>query len=124
MTTSLDEFRTRARPTQAQARLPELKTAVQEAVRAAALTGDQNWDFYLRYVEANIKATERQIIVKRDQAASLVLVDEPAAKQAAILAATLTVRAETLRELILLPKWILENGEAAKKLVAELEASV
>ena len=123
MTTSLDDFRTRARPAKAD-RLPELKVAVQEQVRAAALTGHPAWDWYLRHVEANIKATERMIEQKRNQAASLVLVDEPAAKAAAVVAATLAVKLETLSELILLPKWIIENGEAAKKLVAELEASV
>ena len=123
MTTSIDEFRARQRPP-VRDRLPEFKTAVQESVRAAALTGHPAWDFYLRHIEANIKATERMIEVKRNQAAALVLVDEPAAKAAAVVAATLAVKLETLTELILLPKWIIENGEAAAKLVAELEASV
>ncbi len=123
MTTSLDDFRSRQRP-QAPSRAPDLKAAVQESVRAAALTGHPAWDWYLRYVEANIKATERMIELKRNQAAALILVDEPSAKAAAVIAASLAVKLETLNELILLPKWILENGEAAKKLVAELEASV
>ena len=123
MTASLDEYRGRARQAPPE-RLPEFKTAVQESVRAAALTGHPAWDWYLRHIEANIKATEREMERKRDQAAALVLVDEAAAKQAAVLVAALASRAETLREFILLPKWILENGEAAAKLVAELEASV
>ena len=123
MTASLDEYRTRPRPVRAE-RLPELKTAVQEQVRAAALTGHPAWDWYLRHIEANIKATERMIEAKRNQAASLVLIDESAARAAAVLAAGLAVKLETLNELILLPRWIMENGEAAKKLVAELEASV
>jgi len=123
MAASLDEFRQRARPA-SKDRLPEFKTAVQESVRAAALTGHPAWDWYLRHIEANIKATERMIEQKRNQAASLVLVDEAGAKAAAVIAATLAVKLETLRELILLPKWIMENGEAASKLVAEMEASV
>ena len=90
----------------------------------AALTGSAEWDYYLRWVEANIKATERLIETKTAQAAALVLVDETKAKEAAVMVAALTARAETLREVILLPKWIKEQGEAAAKVVAELESSV
>jgi hypothetical protein len=96
----------------------------QEVVRATALTGDPTWDWFLRYIEAHIKACERQIEAKRNQAASLVLVDEAKAKAAAVIVTALESRAETLRELIVLPKWIMENGERASKLVSELEASV
>lgn len=124
MSISLDEFRARVRATpQGQGRIAELKGMAQEAPRMAALTGSAEWDWYLRYVEANIKMCERQIEVKRNQASSLVLVDEPAAKAAAVIATALESRAETLRELILLPKWIMENGEKAAKLVSELEVS-
>lgn len=122
---SLDEFRGRLRATpQAQGRIAELRGMAQEAPRMAALTGSADWDFYLRYVEANIKLCERQIEVKRNQAASLVLVDEPAAKAAAVIATALESRAETLRELILLPRFIIENGAKAAKMVADLEACV
>jgi len=62
--------------------------------------------------------------LKKNQAASLVLVDEEKAKAAAVLATVYQARAETLRELILIPKWIRENGERAAKAVAELEASL
>lgn len=123
MAASLDDYRNRQRPVSKE-RLPEFKTAVQESVRAAALTGHPAWDWYLRMIEANIKATERLILQKRDQAASLVLVDEVKAKAAAVQAATLAVKLETLTELIMLPRWIMDNGEKAAALVAELEASV
>lgn len=121
---SLDEFRTRARQMPRDERINDLRGMAQEVPRMAALTGFPEWDLYLRHIEANIKATERMIEQKRDQAAALVLVDEGKAKHAAVLVATLSARAETLRELILLPKWIIENGKEASKLVAELEASV
>ena len=124
MTASLDEYRTRARPAPRADRLNDLRGLAQEAPRMAALTGSAEWNFYLRYVEANIKATERMIEQRRDQAAALVLVDEAKAKQAAVLVAALSSRAETLRELILIPKWIIENGAEAAKVVAEMEASV
>ena len=125
MSTSLDDFRTRARPSVvSQARALELRGMMQEAPRAAALTGSAEWDHYLRYVEAHIKAAERMAEMKKNQAASLVLVDEEKAKAAAVLATVYQARAETLRELILIPKWIRESGEAAAKEIAELERSV
>ena len=125
MNTSIDEFRTRVRALPAaQNRLNDLRGMAQEAPRMAALTGDPNWDFFARYIEAQIKAAERLIETKRQQAAALVLLDEPKAKAAAVMVTALEARRDTLTELILLPRWILENGEAAKKLVAELEASV
>ena len=125
MSVSLDDFRNRARPAAlSQARALELRGMMQEAPRAAALTGSAEWDHYLRYVEAHIKAAERMAEMKKNQAASLVLVDEEKAKAAAVLATVYQARAETLRELILIPKWIRESGEAAAKAIAELEASV
>jgi len=125
MSTSLDEFRTRVRGTpQGQERLAELRGMAQEVPRMAALTGDPNWDYFVRFIEAHIKACERQIAVKREQASALVLIDEAKAKAAAVIVMALESRAETLREIILLPKWIRENGERASKAVAELEASL
>jgi hypothetical protein len=125
MSTSLDEYRARLRETpQGQSRINELKGMAQEVPRMAALTGDKNWDYYLRFIEAHIKAAERMVEAKREQAAALVLVDEDKAKVAAVLVTVYQTRAETLREMILLPKWIRESGERAQKAVAELEASL
>ena len=126
MTLSIDEYRSRPRAAGAvpEERIAKLSAFVQEAVRATALTGDQNWDTYLRYVEAHIRAAERACEMNKGKAAALVLVDEAAAKSAAVLAATYATRAETLRELIHIPKWIRESGDEAKKKIAELEASL
>lgn len=125
MTISIDEFRSRPREAAlGQSRLNELKGMAQEIPRMAALTGSAEWDYFSRYVEAHIKSCERQIETKRNQAAALVLVDTDKARAAAVIVMTLEAKAETLRELILIPKWIVENGAAAQKLVAELEASL
>lgn len=125
-TANIDEYRHRpgAAPRAPEARVQEMKGAIQEAVRADALTGDPNWDFFLRYIEAHIKAAQRQATIKRDEAAALVLVDEGRAKVAATTVLALEARATALAEVIALPKWIKENGERAKKAVAELEASL
>ena len=125
MTVSLDEFRTRPqRAREIADRLPDLRGLAQEAPRMAALTGSADWDLYLRYVEAHIKAAERMAEAKKNQAAALVLTDDAAARAAAVLAVSHQMRAETLRELIVIPRWIIENGTKAQEKVAELEASV
>ena len=126
MTLSIDDYRNcpRAPASTAAAKLNDLRGLAQEAPRAAALTGSAEWDWYLRFVEAHIKAAERMAEAKKNQAAALVLTDEAKAKDAAVLATVYQTRAETLRELIMIPKWIRESGELARKAVAELEASV
>ena len=119
MTASLDEYRTRLRATpQAQGRINELKGLAQEAPRMAALTGSETWDYYLRIIEAQIKAAEREGQIKRAQAATLVLTDEAKAKAAAVAVAMLEARAQTLREVLLLPRWLKEQGAKAAKLIA------
>ena len=90
----------------------------------AALTGSESWDHFNRYVEAQIKIAEAEILAKRSQAATLVLIDEAKAKAAAVQVTILEARAATLRELILLPRWLIEQGARAGKLVAALEAEV
>ena len=123
MSVSLDDFRNRVRATpQAQGRINELKGLAQEAPRMAALTGSAEWDYFLRFVEAQIKLAEREAEVKRGQAATLILVDEDKAKAAALAYTILQSRAETLREVILLPKWLIEQGGKAADLVAAIEA--
>lgn len=122
---SLDEYRAslRAAP-QGQGRIAELKGMAQEVPRMQALTGSETWDYFNRYLEAQIKMAEREIESKRNQATALVLVDEAKAKQAAVVVAALEARAQTLREVILLPKYLIKQGARAGKLVAALEADI
>lgn len=123
MTASLDEYRTRLRATpQAQGRINELKGLAQEAPRMAALTGSETWDYYLRIIEAQIKAAEREIVVKREQVSALILVDEAKAKAAALVVTIFESRAQTLREVIMLPKWLIEQGAKARETVEAIEA--
>lgn len=123
MTASLDEYRQRLREQpQLRNRVNELKGLAQEVPRMAALTGSETWDHFSRYLEAQIRIAEAEIEVKRNQAASLVLVDEAKAKAAAVIVTALESRAQTLRDVILLPKWLMEQGEKAAELVAQMQA--
>ena len=120
---SLDEYRASLRATpQGQSRLHELKGMAQEAPRMAALTGSESWDHFSRYIEAQVKLAEAEIESSKATAAALVLVDEPKAKLAALKVMVLESRAQTLREVLLLPKFLIEQGARAGKLVAALEA--
>ena len=125
MSASLDEFRARVRAIpQTQGRIAELKGMAQDVPRMAALTGDQNWDYFSRYLEAQIKAAERMIAIEKEKLSSpTVTLHEQMLliKNRIIL---WQVRAETLREGIVLPKHLRDQGERAAKLVAELEASL
>ena len=125
MSASLDEYRARVRATpQAQSRINELEGMVQEVPRMAALTGDANWDYYLRYIEAQIKAAERMIAVEKEKLSSPTVTLH---EQMLLIKNRITIwqsRAETLREVIVLPKYLRDQGERAAKLVDELEASL
>lgn len=125
MSVSLDEFRGRLRTTpQGQERTADLKAMAQEVPRMVALTGDQNWDWFARYLEAQIKAAERMIEIEKEKLASpaVTLHEQMLLIKNKIL--TWQSRVETLREVIALPKYLRDQGERAAKLVAELEASV
>ena len=116
---SIDDFRARLALVPAQQeRASELRGLAQEVVRAEALTGSPEWDWFARYIEAQIKAAEREGQIKRAQAATLVLTDEAKAKAAAVAVAMLEARAQTLREVLLLPRWLKEQGAKAAKLIA------
>ena len=122
---SLDEYRASLRvSTQGQSRIAELKGMAQEVPRMAAVTGDANWDYFLRHLEAQIKAAERMIAIEKEKLSSpTVTLHEQMLliKNRIIIWQT---RAETLREVIVLPKHLRDQGERAAKLVAELEASL
>ena len=120
---SLDEYRARQTTATGQRdRAHELRSIAQEAVRAEALTGQPEWDWFARYIEAQIKAADREIQTKRAQAAMLVLTNEAMAKAAAVVVTMMEARAQTLREVLLLPKWLKEQGERAGKLIAGMAA--
>ena len=122
MTASIDDFRSRSRPAVlAEDRINQLRGIAQEAPRAAALTGRPEWDYFLRYIEAQIKIAEAGVIERHAQAARLLLLDAEKARIAAVAAHVFETRAETLREVILLPKWLIEQGAKAAEVVASLE---
>ena len=105
MNTSFDEFRSRLRELpQAASRINELRAIAQETVRVTALTGTPEWDHFLAYLEARIKANELAIEAELRKLASPVLVDPQAIILAKLALAAMEASTQTLREVIMLPK--------------------
>ena len=124
MTISLDEFRRRAPQDRSADRLTQVRHLEQEAVRAQALTGSESWDWFLRYVEAQIKAAEGLSEHHKGKAAEMVLIDEAKARHHAVLCTAAQVRAQTLRDVLMMPKWLIEQGEHGKRLIEGIESDV
>lgn len=118
---TLDEFR-RNHPTAPREVRPSvnLQMIAQESVRAAAVTGDADWDHFLAYIEAVIKIATKHLDIEVTKLRDpyRVNVDEIAKCKAAITA--LEARIATMTEVILLPKFIKEQGEAARAKIAEM----
>ena len=123
MSTSLDDFRSRPRSAQPQDKIASLRALAQEPPRMQALTGSEHWDYFARYIEAQIRMTEAECEAARRRVAGLLMVDEPAARKLAVEVTKLEVRADTLRAVIILPKWLMDQGVKAAEMVAEFEKS-
>lgn len=122
MSLTLDEFRRdRPRPAATQADPTRLRAIAQEGVRMAALTNDENWDFFLRYIEALIKAAERHLKGEMDKLANPLLVDDREIRLHKVMVATIQSRIETLGEVLLLPKVLRNSGAKAADIIAEIE---
>ncbi len=116
---TIDEFRT-ARPAPARGNVAQIRVVAQEAVRLQALTGDPAWDHFLSFVEASIKKTEawRNDKLTRLRDPRFVNPDEVAVCRAEIL--QMDARIDTLKEILLLPKFLKEQSELAQRQIAEM----
>lgn len=113
---SIDEFRAErasAAVPLSKEHLDGFKAIAQERVRIAALTGREEWDHFLRYLEARIQVCEAAIVDAKDKLASPMLVEQTAILQQKMALAGLEASRRTLEEVIALPKWLVEQGERA-----------
>lgn len=117
---TIDEYRAN-HPRIVRERTPELRMIAHEAVRLEAVTGDEDWDHFLAYLEAALRATTRQ-----REAAQTALLDPRMVNNDAIHACKLSIaaleaRIGTLKEIITLPKFLKEQAGLARGQIAELE---
>lgn len=116
---SLDEYRN-TRPQPQKTAGPELRMLAQEAVRLEALTGDEAWDHFLSYLESALKTAERMHAAEDAKLRNPFLVNDDAIRMAKAHVACLQVRIDTLKEILLLPKFLKDRAALAKAQIADL----
>ena len=99
---------------------PQLEMLRQAAVPAEALTGDQNWDIHLRYVQAAIEDTEGQ-----REAFQAILNDPRTVNSDELMAAKIAMvecggRIEAFKACLSLPSDLMAMGEQAKELLERM----
>lgn len=117
---TLDEYRSQREPRPVRDRTPDLKAVAQEAVRLAALTNDPEWDYFLRYIEASIKTTREHADHEARNLRNPLSTDEEVRVSRAKVAAY-DIRVEVLEEILLLPKFLKEQGGKAHDQIEAME---
>jgi len=118
---TLDEYRQQRKAPRD--RSPELHALAREAVRAEAVTNDADWNHFLSYLEAAISRTTSLRDQEDKRLRDPLLVEDLEIRRCKVRIAELETRIATLKEVILLPKFIKEQGNLARQQIAELKAS-
>lgn len=119
---SIDEYLARsAKRAPSEDRLNSLRAIAQETVRMEALTGSPEWDHFNSYLEARIKVGEARILEERAKLAHPMLVDPQQMMLVKMTLAGLEASTQTLREVMMLPKWLKEQGAKAWMALDELD---
>lgn len=118
-----DEYdRMLARRAQERARdqAPELRRIGQAAVAAERLTGEATWDYFLTIVQDALEQTDRAIAEIQERIAAVEVVGD-ALTAAKVRLVQLESRAEALRQVIEIPRRVMELGEAATERLSLVE---
>lgn len=92
-----------------------LQAVIQQEVRVDALTGHPDWDYYNRFIEAEIRASEAFRTHEEQVLRNPMLVDDLVIRQTKIKIAGLDARIVALREVLMIPKFLREQGELARR---------
>jgi len=118
---NIDEFRQRERPSVVpRGTTPELRAIAQDVVRMSALTGNESFDWYNRFLEAAIKAARRHLDQQTGVLQAPFSPDE-AVRLARIKCIMIEARIEALTEVLMLPKFLLENSAKARAQIDGME---
>jgi len=116
-----DEFKARQNSIRANGHDRDLKMIQQAAVKAELLTGDPVWDLFLTYLQHAIEETE----ARKESAQGILIhpanVDHNSMLQAKIALAEFNSRIDLLKDVISLPKRLIEMGTEAKGLLEREE---
>jgi len=124
MTMNIDEYRKEHPIKAAQPRLDvtaELKSIAQEFVKLEALTGDPDWDYFLRYIQAALSASTKHQEFEEKVLLNPLQVNTEEIMKAKIKTAILFGRVEALKEVLALPKMLKDGAETARRKIAEME---
>lgn len=117
---SIDEYRNRNKPVKTERTL-DLQAIVRESARMEVLTNDENWNFFLSYLEAHLKATKRHASGLMEQLRDPLIVNPDQIGKIRAALSLADCRAAVLDEIMKFPKELLEQGEKAKKMIAEMQ---
>jgi hypothetical protein len=117
---TIDEYRSRTPTMPRSATVAHLRPIAQEAVRMEALTGDPAWDHFLAYLEAGVKNTQRMIDHEKTKLCHSALVNDEAIRALKAQITALESRLATLKEVILLPKYLKEQATLARAQIDDL----
>lgn len=98
-----------------------METALQQAVKADLLTGDEHWDTFLSYIQSAIDQAEEMVISYRSSLESPAMVDpnEVMTTRIALIAANNRIAA--WNAVMELPKSLKEQGEMAEDWLSKLD---
>ena len=119
---TIDEYRATQPKLVAKRSTPDLHMIAQEATRVEALTGDPTWDRYNAYFEAAIKKCEGMLVGLQTRLLDSALVNDEAIRDLKVKIACMQTRRDTLKEVLLFPKYLVERGALAKAQIEDLEA--
>lgn len=118
---TIDEFRAHSPKVIRTRAQPDLQMIAQEAVRVEALTGDATWDRYNAYFEAAIKNATRMLVDLEGRLRDSALVNDDAIRGLRVQIACMQTRIDTLKEVLLFPKYLVQRGALAKAQIEDLE---
>lgn len=98
-----------------------LRAIAQQAARQEAVTGDPDWDYFLAYIENALQTAERERATDEVRLHDPNLVSDDKVRALRMSLIRLDVRIGTLKEVLLLPKYLKKQGDMAKESLANLE---
>jgi hypothetical protein len=118
---TLDEYRDRRPLPKREPNPRQAEAILREAARMDVLTGDPDWDYFLAYLEAAVKAAQRVLDSEVAKLRSPLLVDDLAIRALKASITRIEARIGAFNEVIELPKLIKERGALVKPQIAEMK---
>ena len=100
---------------------PTLYQIAQAAPKMELLTGDENWDAYLRHVQSLIEQTDKVLNASKEKYFSDLALGDEERRKVFITILLLQERMNAMNLLIQIPKQIMESGKQALNELSKIE---